>query len=279
MTPTASFRNVWLATVARRAAVMALPLALLTMAARPGQTQVVLEGRVVDDSTGRPIESARVLLQNHHGNAVGEQTTQSTGRFRFELTRSERYRLEARAVGYLPARRTVLWMMENRNFAGIEVRLTPHATLLAPVEVLALAPPKTSPVLENMEYRRTHGFGIRISRQQIEARNPLHVTDILAETPGVRVDRQGSGSTRRVIHLGPPVPGPRGGDCPVQIFLDGMLATRAVAGGDVTVDDLVRPQDVEAIEIFKGLATVPAEFLNPEARCGVIAVWTKRSHD
>jgi hypothetical protein len=39
----------------------------------------------------------------------------------------------------------------------------------------------------------------------------------------------------------------------------------------------VEPADVEAIEIFKGLASVPAEFLNPQSRCGVIAIWTKRS--
>jgi hypothetical protein len=105
----------------------------------------------------------------------------------------------------------------------------------------------------------------------------VHLTDILQETPGVRVDRQGSGTTRRVIHLGPPLPGPGGGDCPVQIFVDGMLATRSTGGGDVTVDDLAQPQDVEAIEIFKGLASVPAEFLNRQSRCGVIAIWTKRS--
>jgi len=41
--------------------------------------------------------------------------------------------------------------------------------------------------------------------------------------------------------------------------------------------DTVSAADVEAIEIFKGLASVPAEFLNTQARCGVIAIWTKRS--
>jgi Carboxypeptidase regulatory-like domain/TonB-dependent Receptor Plug Domain len=278
MPSTAAFQHEALATVVRRAAVVALPLALLTVVARPCRAQVVLEGRVVDDSSGRPISEAHVLLENRYGKTVGFQRTDSAGHFRFAPGENERYRLEARAVGYQPARRTILWMMANRTFAGLEVRLTPHATLLAPVEVVALSPPKTSPVLANMEYRRTHGFGLRISREQIEIRNPLHLTDILAETPGVRVDRQGSGSLRRVIHFGAYMPGPGGGDCPVQIWVDGMLATRNAAGGDVSVDDLVEPQDVEAIEIFKGLAMVPPEFLNEDARCGVIAIWTKRSH-
>ena len=269
------FRPAWSAAMARRSAV--LPLALLALAAWPVRAQVVLQGRVIDDSTEQPIAGARLILLNHYGKTAGYQETDSLGRFRFTPHDNGRYGLDVRAVGYRPALRTVLWMLEDRNFAGLEVRLTPHVALLAPVEVVAMSAPSKSPVLANMEWRRRHGLGFMISRQEIEERHPLRVTDILQETPGVTVDRQGSGASRRVIHLGPPMPGPGGGDCPAQIFLDGMLATRNVAGGDVTVDDLVDPADVEAIEIFKGLASVPAEFLNPQSRCGVIAIWTKRS--
>jgi hypothetical protein len=265
------------AAIAHSSHALALALALLTLVASPGRAQVVLQGRVLDDSTGQPIFGARLLLLNRFGKTAGYQQTDSGGRFRFPPQENGRYRLEARAVGYRSALQTLLWMMEDRSFAGLEVRLTPHVALLAPVEVVALSAPSRSPVLANMEWRRAHGFGTLISRQEIEIRNPVHLTDILQETPGVRVDRQGSGATRRVIHLGPPLPGPGGGDCPVQIFVDGMLATRSTGGGDVTVDDLAQPQDVEAIEIFKGLASVPAEFLNPRSRCGVIAIWTKRS--
>lgn len=263
--------------MAHGSAALVLPLVLLTLAAWPGRAQVVLQGRVLDDSTLQPIAGARVMLLNRYGKTAGYQETDSVGRFRFGRRENDRYRLDVRAVGYRPALQTVLWMMEDRNFAGLEVRLTAHVALLAPVEIVALSAPSRSPVLTNMEWRRTHGFGFMISRLEIEARNPQRVTDILQETPGVRVERQGSGASRRVIHLGPPMPGPGGGDCQVQIFLDGMLATRGVPGGDVTVDDLVQPQDIEAIEIFKGLAAVPAEFLNPQSRCGVIAIWTKRS--
>jgi hypothetical protein len=56
-----------------------------------------------------------------------------------------------------------------------------------------------------------------------------------------------------------------------------MLATRDRPGGDIQVDDLVSPLDVEAVEVFRGLSSVPPEFLTPEARCGVIAIWTRRS--
>ena len=69
----------------------------------------------------------------------------------------------------------------------------------------------------------------------------------------------------------------RAGECPVQIFLDGMLATRNNDGGGVLVDDLVSPLDVEVIEVFRGLSSIPPEFLTPQARCGVVAIWTRRS--
>lgn len=276
MAPAVSFRHVRsIAVVGRFAAFLLLP-AWLTLVASPCRAQVVLEGRVLDDSTSRAIVGAQVLLENQTGQTVRYQQTDSLGRFHFELGKNERYRLEARAIGYLPARRTVLWMMEERDFAGLEVRLTPHAILLAPVEVVALAPPKTSPIFQNMEFRRLHGFGLRITRQQIETRSPQRISDMLQETPGVEMGHETGGPDRRVLRFGQ-LFGPGGRDCPVQIFLDGMLATRSSMGGEVTVDELVQPQDVEAIEIFKGLATVPAEFLNERSRCGVVAIWTKRS--
>ncbi len=273
MVPAAPTRNAGLPDVVRRSVV--LVLAWLALAAMPCLAQMVLEGHVVDDSTGRPISGAHVLLTDRYDRTVGYQETDSAGRFDFERRDNGVYRLYARAVGYQPSLQTVLWMMQNRHFAGLEVRLAPHATLLAPVEVLALSPPRVSAVLRDMEYRRRRGLGIQITRQEIEARKPLRISDMLEETPGVRVSRQGSGTIRRVIHIGPPL-GPGGGDCPVQIFLDGVLATRPAPGGDVTVDELAQPQDVEEIEVFSGEASIPPEFLTPEARCGVIAIWTKR---
>jgi len=249
--------------------------ALLCVAA-PATAQFTLDGRVLDDMTAQPIEGARVLLLNRFNRTVDYAVTDGEGRFRFERSKSERLRLEVRAVGYRETITPYLWAMD-RDFAGIEVRLAPNAVLLAPLEIVALSAPRVSPVLENMEFRRTHGFGIQITREQIEQRQPARMTDMLLEIPGVYADRTGSSTSGRSLRMGRALAGPGGGACPVQIFVDGMLATRAAAGGDVSVDDLVLPQDVEAVEVFKGLASVPPEFYNIYARCGVIAIWTKRS--
>ena len=96
------------------------------------------------------------------------------------------------------------------------------------------------------------------------------------ELPGVFASRTGSGVSGRTISMNRALPGTGGGACPVQVFLDGMLATRDRPGGDVQVDELVSPLDVQVIEVFRGLGSIPPEFLTPSSRCGVIAIWTKR---
>jgi outer membrane receptor for ferrienterochelin and colicin len=67
-----------------------------------------------------------------------------------------------------------------------------------------------------------------------------------------------------------------------QIFVDGFLVNRRMVGvngnrpSDFRIDDVVSPASVEGIEVYRGLSTVPPEFLNPDAVCGVIAIWTRR---
>lgn len=263
----------------RTLTLLVLLLALQTGLASPAPAQTVLRGQVLEDTTARPIPSARVFLINRYGKTIGYALTDSLGRFEFRVGAAERLRLEAQALGYESAVTPVLWMVEDHQYAAVELRLARHAVLLAPVEIVALSPPpKVGPVLENMEFRRTHGFGLWISRQEIEARNPARLSDMLEEIAGLSAERRGGGAGgNRALRMGRSLAGPGGGDCPVQIFLDGRLATRQARGGDVTVDELATPADVAAIEVFRGLASIPPEFLTPQSRCGVIAIWTKRS--
>ena len=71
-------------------------------------------------------------------------------------------------------------------------------------------------------------------------------------------------------------------NCATQIFVDGFLLNRRTGSSrgappiDFRIDDVVSPSSIEGIEVYRGLSTVPAEFLNPDAECGVIAIWTRR---
>jgi hypothetical protein len=258
---------------------MRAPAACIAFAlcvATPSFTQVVLEGHVLDDASQERLPGARVLLLNRYSKTVGYLVTDDSGHFRFTQRDHGWYRFEVAALGYQKVITPLLWWMEDHAYAALEVRLAPNAVLLAPLEIVALSPRQTSAILENAEHRRTRGFGIQITRKQIEERRPANVSDILVELPGVYAARRGSGASGRTISIGRALPAGAGGACAVQVYLDGMLATRDRPGGDVLVDDLVSPLDVEVIEVFRGLGSVPPEFLTPNARCGVIAIWTKR---
>jgi hypothetical protein len=255
-------------------------ICLLALSLAPAMAaQVVVDGRVIDDLTARGLPGARVTLLNVSNKLVGDATTDELGHFHLTQRRNGWYRLEITAIGYQQTRTPFVWPMNDYGYTRLEVRLAPHVSLLAPVEVVALSPRATSPVLANVEFRRTHGLGVQITREQIEARKPANVSDMLAELPGVYAVHRGSGAGGRVISMTRALAGPAGGPCVVQIFLDGQLATRNVPGGDVVVDELVSPLDVEVVEVFRGLGSIPAEFLTLQARCGVIAIWTKRAGD
>jgi len=255
-------------------AVFATWIGLCLASVPPALAQLVLEGQVLDDVTLEPIAHARVLLLTRYDKVAGYATTDEAGRFRFEKDAGW-YRMNVRAVGYQETETSLLWMLD-RGYAGLEIRLSPTAVLLAPVEIVALRVPATSAVFDNLLQRRMSGLSQQVTREEIEARRPVTITDMLMEIPGVFASGGGTGSTRH-IRFARATAGPGGGDCPVQVFLDGTLMTRDVPGGDIPIDDLVHPLDVEAIEIFKGLSSIPPEFLTPNARCGVIAIWTRRS--
>ncbi len=88
----------------------------------------------------------------------------------------------------------------------------------------------------------------------------MMLSDLLFGFPGVRLspDRYG---TRRISIRNRGAP---------TIYLDGM----PFQPGTVALDDLVSPDDIEAIEIHRG-AFIPTEFMAFGDACGVIAVWTR----
>ena len=57
--------------------------------------------------------------------------------------------------------------------------------------------------------------------------------------------------------------------CVMQVYLDGSR----VAAGELR--HLVLPIEVAGIEVYKGPASLPAEFGGSSSRCGVVVVWTK----
>lgn len=245
--------------------------------AAPAAAQVRIVGRVIDDVTERPLGDAAITLLATDGLVLARSETADEGTFEFEVDKVPAIRLEVHRLSY-KANVTPVLHFDGRNYFQVEIRLDPDAILLAPLEIIARSEVDPSPFFNDLRLRLRTGNGFYITREEIEARRPAVVSDLLRTVPGVTVTGAGSG-LRPKVELARAV---SRGDCSTQIWVDGMLMNKRWGSGrntpsaDFRVDDLVTPASVEAIEVYGGLATVPAQFLNDDAKCGVIAIWTRR---
>lgn len=254
-----------------------LLLALFLVAApAPVAAQVRIVGRVIDDLTQMPLSQARVTLRAPDGSVLARLETSGTGTFESEVRNVRAVRIGVERFGYTPNTSPLLYF-DARKFFQVEMRMDPEAILLAPLEVIAWSARPENALHEGFRRRLSSGLGVYITRDQIVARNPNRVSDLLRDVPGLEVVASGYG-TRPFVRVARAT----GIACATQIFVDGFLINKRGfdAGGfglvDMRIDDVVFPASVEGIEIYRGLGTIPPEFLNPDAECGVIAIWTRR---
>ena len=100
-------------------------------------------------------------------------------------------------------------------------------------------------------------------RSELEAKAATNLPQLLMELPGVRMLGRGDSL---VI---------RGRTCLPMVFMDGRLTRLDPDRGLLDINLF----DVEAVEFYKGTASIPAEFnysTNTQAGCGAVVVWTRR---
>jgi hypothetical protein len=253
-----------------------LGLALLAAAAAAGAGQVRVAGRVVDAVTASPVAGALVTAQEADGRVISRIETREDGTFAFLLDTRALVGIDARRIGYRVTTLPLLHV-DGRDFIPVDVRMEPDAIRLAPLEVVASPRGRPSGFLAGFRERRRTGVGTYVTREEIEARGPTYVADIFRSISGLRVegDGWGSRSTASVARAG----GREG--CQALVYIDGVPMNRrpgTLRAVPVTfhLDGLLSPGDVEGIEIYRGVGSVPIEFLTPDADCGVILVWTRR---
>ncbi|HET7621451.1 MAG TPA: carboxypeptidase regulatory-like domain-containing protein [Gemmatimonadaceae bacterium] len=216
----------------------------------------VLSG-TVKATNGQPLEGAQVLLL---GTNLGGRTDQN-GAFRLGGLPGGTQSIEVRQIGYAPRRYAV--DLSPDKISKIDAVLEERAVVLEAVEVAA----KKGSGIPGFDRRKKSGFGTYITRDDIEKRGAIRTTDLFRTIPGVQVQWNGSGYTVQMSRSS-------AGYCPVQYYIDGspFLST----GGD-DMDQIVQPQDIQAIEVYKGPTETPAEFQGGgSAACGTIVIWTRR---
>jgi hypothetical protein len=277
---------------------MTLALVLLTGFVPPAVGQV-LRGRLLDLDTNEPIPRGVLTLIRDDGERVRVVTTDDDGRYRLTAPGPGSYLIEARRLGY------GMWLdgpveLEAGDEWETEYHLQALPIQLAPVEVTAEAELRET-FLQHVGFyeRQKADFGHFVTREDIEHRAPARMTDLLSAVPGVRLVPSASGLSRASIGFR----GSRlsqGGVCHPRVFVDNLVVIRGDArprGLDVqgfretateanrdpaerpeiALDDVVQPDDVEAIEVYRRGVEVPARFggTSTQTQCGVIVIWTR----
>lgn len=114
-----------------------------------------------------------------------------------------------------------------------------------------------------------------MTREEIEKKRPIHTSDIFTAVPGVEVVRSYLRPILRMRGAQPVLHRGRVYECQVQYLLDGFPAFVSHPSEPIFVDQLVRPIEIEAIEIYRGPAETPAQFRRPGSDCGVVVIWTR----
>ncbi|TVP78825.1 MAG: DUF1416 domain-containing protein [Gemmatimonadales bacterium] len=223
----------------------------------PDADPVVVVGSVVDREDDRPLSGAQVRLrQGTDESWIGaEVTTNEDGEFRTPPLRPGTYTLSVRSLGYHTLEQEV--EVEGASPMTISVELAREVLELEGIAVVATR----NPYLQDSGFyeRQRAGFGPTLTREEILARSPRHMTDVVRGFAGVELV-YGNSPTAPFVFF-------RRLGCRPDIVIDG-----ANYGPDTRMDDLVQPNNVQGLELYRGGSSVPPTLsTNP---CGAILLWT-----
>jgi len=250
-----------------------------------------IHGLVLDDSTRLPIAGAEVILCDSSGNRLVFEVSNREGRFFLEADPGV-YLFEALRMGYAPTVTPEFTVPDGRPSIDLTILLPSERIVLDPVVVTETRLPFAPGPLQGFYERKRRGWGLQLTREEIEEKIPSRFTDILRGLPGVRV--VGAGGNRNFVQMvgqaprlqpeaynaadrhrvrtptssreAQQLPG-----CPVSYYLDGVKYELDERGADE-----IMVSEVEAVEVYRRASETPADFLDSDSRCGVIVIWTKR---
>lgn len=243
----------------------------LSAGATPAQ---MIRGLVRDELTDRPVIAAQVTLLTAEGRKLDRTVTDSVGGFEIEPDLAGAYRLRLEAPGYRTSDSARVDVAYG-ELVEVTIRMAVDAVPLQPLTVTARSHPPSKYLEEAGFYeRRKAGIGLYLTREDIMRRAPEVFSDLMRTVAGMTV--QSSGATGRT---GASMTIRSNGRCQPVLFLDG---THTLVGGvnprgrDTPLDDILIPRDIEGLELYRGSASVPAEFNRNIADCGALVVWTRR---
>ena len=223
-----------------------------------------LLGTVTDALSNAPVTAAAVSLR---GRSQEVQTNRQGGFILSDVPVGV-YELSVRHLGYAPLRHMV--NVARGATTDVQIGLVPAPLKMEPLVATAvrLRRLEIKGFYERKRWGELLGLGAFFTAADIERRNPWLISDMIMQEASIK-RRCGMSSRSCMLYTTRLATGfvPR---CPMQVYLDGFLVS-----GNGRADEWVSPVEIGGVEVYKGPASLPAEFAGPGSRCGVVAIWTK----
>ena len=248
-----------------------------------GQQRTLL-GRIAAVGTGDAVPQVAVQILSS-GLRVH---TNATGQFQLEGITDTVVTIEFVRIGFQPLTLTIRFLEEHVVGDLGTIEMTPLATRLDPIHVdtEGLSPRLA---LAGFYERRQIGIGTFVDESQIEKWTPVLFTDIVPHVGGFSVrwnlnygrplppelsafgsivrESSGARDMRRYV-----IASRRGrSNCPIAIIVDGVQVGTTL---DTDIDRIVKPADIEGLEMYSGPSQLPAKF-SVQNVCGALVVWMR----
>ena len=206
---------------------------------------------IVMDISNAPIPEAEVTILKPKGIDNSARTSRD-GRFTLHDVPPGTLSIQFRRLGY-EAR--VIDIDTNNLTGSLDVILKPIPEEL---EAMLVTESEKSYLREFYAHKATGNFAKFFERKDIEKRNATYLSELMRTIPGAKVYSAGAGN--RVLLR----------ECKPMVWVDGSRAPGA------ELDEVVRPSDVAALEVYPSSAGLPIQYQDRNNRmCGAIVVWTR----
>ena len=217
---------------------------------------IEVNGRVTNVNTGEIVEGAVVTLDGRLQTQSGQDGTFKFTTDDFEAGTSE---LHIRMIGY-EATSYPFRVAHDSAQLNVELPLLPLPIELDEI-IVEGRQVRVPSRLRGFFDRRDHSLGEFLTPWEIEATPHTRVTDLMRRMPGVAVRPTSMGGNELTLT--------RGCREKPRIFIDGLHVPNA------SIDNILQPGDVYAIELYVGSARIPPQFERANGGCGVVVFWTK----
>ena len=207
---------------------------------------------VVRDSADKPLGDAQLSL-SRAGESARLFRTGEDGKYSFPSVAPGDVQISVRRLGYKGSSKSIA-VTASSGSNSIDFQLVPLANDIDDVIVES----SKQHLAEFYQRKATNTFAKFFEHTDIERRNPIYLSEMLATVSGAIITPKGAGN--QILLRG----------CQPMVWVDGMRAPGA------ELDDVARPGDIAGMEVYASNAGLPPTYQDRNNRmCGAILVWTK----